>query len=53
MLDGCKQFARYYIKEKIENKGSQIGHTKTILKQKNTFKVLVSVFSISLKGSLI
>jgi hypothetical protein len=28
ILDGCKQFASYYIKEKIENKGSQMGHTK-------------------------
>ncbi len=23
-LDGCKQFASYYIKRKIENKGSQM-----------------------------
>ncbi len=28
ILDGCKQFASYYIKEKLENKGSQMGHTK-------------------------
>jgi hypothetical protein len=28
ILDGCKRFASYYIKEKIENKGSQMGHTK-------------------------
>ncbi len=27
--------ACYYIKEKIENKGSQIGHTKKYLKIKN------------------
>jgi hypothetical protein len=30
MLDGCKRFASYYIKRKIENKGSQMGHTKKI-----------------------
>ncbi len=34
ILDGCKRFASYYIKEKIENKGSQMGHTKkNILKK--------------------
>ena len=32
LLDGCKQFASYYIKEKFENKGSQMGHTKKYLK---------------------
>ena len=26
ILKGCKQFASYYIKEKIKNKGSQMGH---------------------------
>jgi hypothetical protein len=25
---GCKRFASYYIKRKIEIKGSQMGHTK-------------------------
>jgi hypothetical protein len=30
ILDGCKQFASNYIKRKIENKGSQMGHTKKI-----------------------
>ena len=31
LLDGCKQFASYYIKDrKIENKGSLMGHTKKI-----------------------
>jgi len=30
ILDGCKRFASYYIEEKIENKGSQMGHTKKI-----------------------
>jgi hypothetical protein len=30
ILDGCKRFASYYIKGKIENKGSQMGHTKII-----------------------
>jgi hypothetical protein len=28
ILVGCKLFDSYYIKEKIENKGSQMGHTK-------------------------
>jgi hypothetical protein len=28
ILDGCKQFASSYIKRKIENKGSPMGHTK-------------------------
>ncbi len=28
ILDGCKRFASYYIKRKIKNKGSQMGHTK-------------------------
>jgi hypothetical protein len=34
ILDGCKRFASFYIKEKIENKGSQMRHTnkKTFLK---------------------
>ncbi len=36
ILDGCKRFAIYYIKIKIENKGSQVGHTK-----KNIFKKLL------------
>jgi hypothetical protein len=31
--DGCKQFASYYIKRKIENKGSQMGHTKKYFKK--------------------
>ena len=36
ILDGCKRFASYYIKEKLKNKGSQIRHTKkNILKKKN------------------
>ncbi len=30
ILDGYKQFASYYIKEKLKNKGSQMGHTKKI-----------------------
>jgi hypothetical protein len=31
ILDGCKQFASYYIKEKIDNKGSPKGaHQKNI-----------------------
>jgi hypothetical protein len=34
ILDGCKQFASYYIKRKIENKGSQMGHTKKIFLKK-------------------
>ncbi len=33
ILDGYKQFASYYIKKKIENKGSQMGHTKKIFKK--------------------
>jgi hypothetical protein len=28
ILYKSKQFASYYIKEKFENKGSQMGHTK-------------------------
>ena len=35
ILDGCKQFASYYIKRKIENKGSEIRHTKKIFKKKH------------------
>jgi hypothetical protein len=34
IMDGCKQFASYYIKRKIENKGSQMGHTKKVFKKK-------------------
>jgi hypothetical protein len=34
ILDGSKRFDSYYIKEKIENKGSQMGHTKKIFKKK-------------------
>ena len=30
ILDGCKRFASCYIKVKIENKGSQMGHNKKI-----------------------
>ncbi len=30
ILDGCQWFASYYINRKIENKGSQMGHTKKI-----------------------
>ncbi len=33
ILNGCKQFASYYIKRKIDNKGSQMGHTKKIFKK--------------------
>ena len=33
ILDGCKQIASYYIKRKIENKGSEMGHTKKIFKK--------------------
>jgi hypothetical protein len=33
ILDGCKQFATYYIK-KIENKGSQMGHNNKKKKKK-------------------
>jgi hypothetical protein len=33
ILDGCKRFASYYIKRKIENKGSQMGHTKKNIKK--------------------
>ncbi len=36
ILDGCKRFASYYIKEKLKNKGSQMGHTKKIFKKKET-----------------
>jgi hypothetical protein len=35
IMDGCKRFASYYIKRKIENKGSQMGHTKK--KKKKSF----------------
>jgi hypothetical protein len=35
VLDGCKRFASYYIKRKIENKGSQMGHNKKKYLQKN------------------
>jgi hypothetical protein len=28
LMNGCKQFASYYITEKIENKGSQMWHPK-------------------------
>ncbi len=35
ILDGCKRFARAIsLKEKLKNKGSQMGHTK-----KNIFKI--------------
>jgi hypothetical protein len=34
ILDGCKRFASCYIKEKLKNKGSQMGHTKKIFKKK-------------------
>ena len=45
ILDGSKQIASYYIKEKIE-KCSQMGHTKNILKKKFLVGVcqLVRVF---------
>jgi hypothetical protein len=37
-MDGCKQIASHYIKEKIENKGSQMGHTKKkYLKKRSLF----------------
>jgi hypothetical protein len=31
--------ASYYIQENNENKGSRMGHTKKILKKKNTIKI--------------
>ncbi len=34
ILDGFKRFASYYIKRKIENKCSQMGHTKKNIKKK-------------------
>ncbi len=37
ILDGCKRFASYYIKEKLKNKGSQMGHTKKKYLKKNKF----------------
>ena len=38
IMDGCKRFASYYIKRKIENKGNQMGHKeKKILKEKKSF----------------
>ncbi len=45
ILDGCKQFASYYIKEQFENKDIQMGHTKKYLKIKKNKKK-------SLPGSL-
>jgi hypothetical protein len=41
ILDGCKQFASYNIKEKIESKGSQMGHTKKLFR-----KVVVTKFPV-------
>ncbi len=36
ILDGCKRFASYYTR-KIENKGSEMGHTKKQLKKKKLY----------------
>ncbi len=43
LLDECKRFASYYIKEKLENKGSKMGHTKKIFKK---IKKKIRLFSI-------
>jgi hypothetical protein len=39
ILDGCKRFASYYMKRKIENKGSQMGHTKKKILKKKIFEL--------------
>jgi len=48
ILDGWKQFASYYIKEKLENKSSQIGHTKKIFKKKKNCLGFSSVVNIKI-----
>ena len=40
-MDGWKLIASYYIKEKFENKGSQMGNTKKIFKKKISYLVFL------------
>jgi hypothetical protein len=46
MLDGSKQFASYSFKEKLKNKGSQVGRTKKNLEKKD-----LSLFSFNYFGN--
>jgi hypothetical protein len=54
ILDGCKQFASYYIKEKLKYKGSQIGHTKKTFKKPDLYHLIdkITTDTIMFKFSL-